>query len=163
MLPLYTQEKNHLDNTGIEPGSPALQASTLSITPSPLGQLSGANQAIARAFPSNALLRNCLMQKKWMTSQLLGGLFLWSPSGRQSLGVKILHLDALNFDLTDQHSLALSFRTQSFGLHRDQWNSFRCWLIVKWQYLSQLQNASFCFIVSFFEVWKMQQAIIWDQ
>ena len=140
MLPLYTQEKNHLDNTGIEPGSPALQASTLSITPSPLGQLSGANQAIARAFPSNALLRNCLMQKKWMTSQLLGGLFVWSPSGSQILGVKILHLDqeggALNFDLTDQNSLALSFRTQSFGLHRDQFNSFRCKHIERCSYPS---------------------------
>ena len=34
---LYTREKNHLDNAGIEPGSPALQASTLSIMPSPLG------------------------------------------------------------------------------------------------------------------------------
>ena len=37
ILPPYTREKNHLDNAGIVPGSPAPQASTLSITPSPRG------------------------------------------------------------------------------------------------------------------------------
>ena len=39
ILPPYTREKNHLDNAGIEPGSPAPQASMLSIMPSPLGLL----------------------------------------------------------------------------------------------------------------------------
>ena len=34
ILPPYTREKNLLDNAGIEPGSPAPQASTLSIMPS---------------------------------------------------------------------------------------------------------------------------------
>ena len=38
ILPPYTREKNHLDNAEIEPGSPAPQASTLSIMPSPLRQ-----------------------------------------------------------------------------------------------------------------------------
>ena len=35
-FPPNTQDQNHLDISGIEPGSPAQQASTLSITPSPL-------------------------------------------------------------------------------------------------------------------------------
>ena len=38
ILPHYTREKNLLNNAGIKPGSPAPQASTPSITPSPLGQ-----------------------------------------------------------------------------------------------------------------------------
>ena len=36
---LIPERKKHLDNAGIEPSSPAWQASTLSITPSPLGRV----------------------------------------------------------------------------------------------------------------------------
>ena len=55
ILPPYTREKkNHLDNAGIKPGSPARQASTLSITPLPLGHGSRVKQNILVKFDLNS-------------------------------------------------------------------------------------------------------------
>ena len=63
ILPPYTREKNHLDNAGIEPGSPALQASTLSIMLSPLGlqdvQLGRAKIGKTEFPPAHLLSKNC--------------------------------------------------------------------------------------------------------
>ena len=70
ILPPNTREKNHLDNTGIEPGSPAPQASTLSITPLPLGHekgLDSGSEFFVKRVPFSALLAE---QVLWVTTVL---------------------------------------------------------------------------------------------